>query len=382
MLRESISIVTFPLRHTCLIPDRRLFRNLAAGIKPVGRGSITALNCPQRGRARGAQRLADRLGGADSLVGSSLIGEDGALFPNMNADAQKLFNEILRIVYYPLVKLGDAEVTLAVLFKFACLVALVIFSERLLRRILVRRFLQHTHFHPSMQYAVSKIGGYIFITIGLYLALKLVGIDLSSLAVVAGAIGVGLGFGLQNVISNFVSGLIILAERPISIGDRVELGEVAGLVTKINLRGPNIVTNDNITIIVPNSDFITNKVTNWSYGDPKVRLRLPIGVAYGTDPERLRRLLIEIATEHPMVLRDPAPELFFNGFGDSSLNFELGVWTAEMASKPRRFRSELNYSMERTLRENGIEIPFPQRDLHLRSGNFVLQAPDGKSLIK
>lgn len=298
----------------------------------------------------------------------------------MNADIQKLFDELLRIVYYPLVKLGDSEVTLAILFKFACFVAIVFVCERMLRRILVRRFLQHTRFHPSMQYAVSKIGGYIFITIGFYLALKLVGIDLSSLAVVAGAIGVGLGFGLQNVISNFVSGLIILAERPISIGDRVELGEIAGLVAKINLRSTNIVTNDNITIIVPNSDFITNKVTNWSYGDPKVRLRLPIGVAYGTDPERLRRLLIEVAKEHPMVLREPTPELFFSGFGDSSLNFELGVWTAEMASKPRRFRSELNYAVERALRQNGIEVPFPQRDLHLRSGSFVLPAPGASQL--
>ena len=139
-----------------------------------------------------------------------------------------------------------------------------------------------------MQYAVGKIAGYLFIAVGFYVALKVIGIDLSSLAFLAGAIGVGLGFGLQNIISNFVSGLIILAERPISIGDRVELGEVAGWSPKINLRSTNIVTNDNITIIVPNSDFITNKVTNWSYGDPKVRIRLPIGVAYGTDPERLK----------------------------------------------------------------------------------------------
>jgi small-conductance mechanosensitive channel len=297
----------------------------------------------------------------------------------MNADAHELINDLLRIVYYPLLKLGDTELTMASLFKFACIISVVFVSERLLRRYLVRRFLQHTHFHPSMQYAVSKIGGYLFIAIGFYVALKLVGIDLSSLAVIAGAIGVGLGFGLQNVISNFVSGLIILAERPISIGDRVELGEVAGLVTRINLRSTNIVTNDNITIIVPNSDFITHKVTNWSYGDPKVRIRLPVGVAYGTDPERVKRLLVEVATEHPMVLREPAPELFFNGFGDSSLNFELGVWTAEMTSKPRRFRSELNYAIERKLRENQIEIPFPQRDLHLRSGSFVLQAPGALS---
>ena len=298
----------------------------------------------------------------------------------MKADANQLLTDLLRILYYPLVKLGDTDLTMALLFKFSCILLLVFVTERLFRRYLVRHFLQRTHFPPSMQYAASKIGGYIFVTIGAYIALKLVGIDLSSLAVIAGAVGVGLGFGLQNVISNFVSGLIILAERPIAIGDRVELGEVGGLVTEIRLRSTTIVTNDNITIIVPNSDFISSKVTNWSYGDPKVRIRLPVGVAYGTDPERLRRLLVEVAHEHPMVLRDPVPELFFSGFGDSSLNFELAVWTSEMASKPRRFRSELNYAVERKLRENQIEIPFPQRDLHLRSGSFLLQPADQSHL--
>jgi small-conductance mechanosensitive channel len=293
----------------------------------------------------------------------------------MNSDTQRLVNDLLKTLQHPLVKIGDTNLTLLSLIVFALVIALVFLSELLLRRFLVKRFLQRTHLHPSMQYAVGKIAGYIFIAIGFYVALKLVGIDLSSLAFVAGAVGVGLGFGLQNIISNFVSGLIILAERPISIGDRVESGDVAGLVTKINLRSTNIVTNDNITIIVPNSDFITNKVTNWSYGDPKVRIRLPIGVAYGTDPERLRRLLLEVAAEHSNVLKEPAAEVFFVAFGDSSLNFELGVWTAEMTSKPRRFRSELNYAMERKLRENKIEIPFPQRDLHVRSGSVVFQAP-------
>jgi small-conductance mechanosensitive channel len=294
----------------------------------------------------------------------------------MNSDTHKALSDLLKILQYPLVKLGDSNVTLASAFVFVLIIVLVFLLELLLRRYLIRRFLQHTHFQPSMQYAVGKIAGYIFIAMGFYIALKVVGIDLSSLAFVAGAIGVGLGFGLQNIISNFVSGLIILSERPISIGDRVELGEVAGLVTKINLRSTNIVTNDNITIIVPNSDFITNKVTNWSYGDPKVRIRIPIGVAYGTDPERLKRLLLEVAAENAKVLREPAPQVFFVAFGDSSLAFELGVWTSEMTSMPRLFRSELNYAIERKLRENQIEIPFPQRDLHLRSGSFVLQTRD------
>jgi small-conductance mechanosensitive channel len=293
----------------------------------------------------------------------------------MKTDAHKVVNDVQGIFDYPLVKLGDSNITLSTLIVFASAIILVFLIEALLRRYLTRRFLTRTKLHPSMQYAVAKITGYIFIAVGFYVALKLVGIDLSSLAFIAGAVGVGLGFGLQNIISNFVAGVIILAERPISIGDRVEMGDVAGLVTRINLRSTTIVTNDNITIIVPNSDFITSKVTNWNYGDPKVRIRVPIGVGYGTDPEKLRRLLLEVAAEHPKVLREPPSEVFFIAFGDSSLNFELGVWTTEMASKPRLFRSELNFAMERKLRENKIEIPFPQRDLHIRSGQLVAPTP-------
>ena len=205
----------------------------------------------------------------------------------------------------------------------------------------------------------------------------MVGIDLGSLALVAGAIGVGLGFGLQNILSNFISGLILLAERPIAIGDRVEVDGVAGRVRQINLRSTTVVTSDNISIIVPNSAFITSKVVNWSHGDPKVRLRLPVGVAYGTDPDRLKRVLLAVADAHPKALKDPAPTVLFEAFGDSALNFELAVWTAEMLATPRRFRSELNFAVEKALRENDIEIPFPQRDLHLRSGTLRVSGQSG-----
>src|SRR5436190_8300708 len=201
----------------------------------------------------------------------------------------------------------------------------------------------------------------------------MVGLNLTSLAVVAGAVGVGIGFGMQNIVHNFVSGLIILAERPIAIGDRIEVGGVAGQVKQIRLRSTTVLTNDNIAYIVPNSDFITHTVINWSHGDLKVRIRLKVSAAYGTDPVYLERLLLEVALAHPKVLRQPAPSVFFCGFGDSALEFELAVWTVEMISQPRQFKSELYFAIEKTLREHRIEIPFPQRDLHLRSGNFVLQ---------
>ena len=293
-------------------------------------------------------------------------------FKHMNTSTNVFFGGLQQILDYPLIKFGQTEFTPLSIAKILAWLMLVLVLQYFLRGMIIQRVLKRTRLDAPLQFAIGKFAGYVFVALGFYVALQVNGVDLSSLAVIAGALGVGLGFGLQNVVHNFVSGLIILAERPIAIGDRVEVGEVAGQISRISLRSTTVVTNDNICIIVPNSDFISHKVTNWSYGDPKVRIRLPIGVAYDTDVEKLRRVLLEVATAHAKVLREPAPELFFHGFGDSSLDFELGVWTAEMTAKPRRFRSELYYAIEKALRENQIEIPFPQRDLHLRSGTFVV----------
>ncbi len=285
-------------------------------------------------------------------------------------------DKLLEVLSFELFHLGSSAITLLTIFKFVLLAALVIIAESALRRIVLHRVLTRTHLDEAMRFAVARITGYAFLTLGFYLALTFVGIDLSSLAVLAGAIGVGLGFGLQNIVNNFISGIIILAERPIAIGDRVEVNGVAGQVTRISLRSTVVVTNDNISVIVPNSSFISETVVNWSHGDPKVRINIPVGIAYGSDVEKFRRVMLEIAHAQPEVLDDPAPNVFFIGFGDSSLDFEIGLWTAEMLRNPKRFRSELNYAIERALRQNGIEIPFPQRDLHIRSGTLpIVQQP-------
>ena len=283
-------------------------------------------------------------------------------------------NETLQAIWDFIVKAWTTElfgadtVTIGGILLLVFLFASVIIVERILQRLLIRRFLSKTRLQPSLQYGLSRIFGYTLIAIGFYVAFQAVGFDLSSLAIVAASVGVGVGFGLQNIINNFVSGIIILAERPISIGDGIEGAGVAGRVTKIQLRSTTVVTNDNITMIVPNADFISNTVTNWSHGDPKVRIRVPVGVAYGSDLKLLQRLLLEAAAEHPKALRDPSPVVLFNEFGDSSLNFELGVWTQEMTATPIHFTSQMNFIIEQKLRENDIEIPFPQRDLHVRSG--------------
>jgi small-conductance mechanosensitive channel len=282
----------------------------------------------------------------------------------MSTVLQDITATLQRILEYPL--LPRSGITVASLLILIVLFGVVIVVERLVRRHFVSRLLRRTHLNPALQFTLARIFGYLLLALGFYVSFQTVGVNLSSLAILAGAVGVGLGFGLQNIISNFISGIIILAERPISIGDRIEVGGVAGQVREISLRSTTVITNDNIAIIVPNADFITHRVTNWSYADPRVRFRIPFGVAYGTDLEKLRLLMIRVADGHPKALKEPKPDLFFAGFGDSALNFELSVWSSEMTVSPRRFRSDLYFAIEKTLRENRIEIPFPQRDVRIR----------------
>ena len=277
------------------------------------------------------------------------------------------------ILNFPLIKGTGSVFTVQNLLELVVLLTLVFVAEALFRRFFLIGVLERTRLRPAIRFAIRQILRYSLLALGVYLSLQTVGINLTSLAVLAGAIGVGVGFGLQNIVSNFVSGLIILAEQPIALGDRIEVGDVNGRVTEINLRSTTIVTSDNISIIVPNSNLITGAVTNWSHGDPKVRIRLPVGVAYGTDVQKLRALLLEVADPIPEILKTPKPDVFFVGYGDSSLNFELGVWSTAAVDKPVRFKSNLYFAIHKKLEDNGIEIPFPQRDLHLRSGSFVLQ---------
>jgi small-conductance mechanosensitive channel len=218
----------------------------------------------------------------------------------------------------------------------------------------------------GMQYLVSRIAGYLVLVLGLLVALQTAGLNLSSLTVLAGALGVGIGFGLQNIVHNFVSGLILMGERSIQIGDRVDVGGVLGRVTRIGARATAIQTNDNISIIVPNSEFVSNRVVNWSLeGDKNVRLRVPVGVSYKSDPHRVKDLLLQVASANPHVLKEPAPQVVFREFGDSALNFELRIWTADMTHRPGFLKSELNFAIWEVFKTHRIEIPFPQRDLHI-----------------
>ena len=217
------------------------------------------------------------------------------------------------------------------------------------------------------------IARFIFLFIGTIVIIQGAGIDLSSLSLLAGALGVGIGFGLQNITDNFISGIIILFEKPIKVGDRIEVGDVEGDVTNISVRATTVLTNDNISIIVPNSEFISSRVINWSHNDRNVRYRVPLGVSYNEDPKIVEEILLSVADENPHVLKTPKPYVFFDEFGDSSLNFTLAIWTSSHTDKPRILKSELYFSIFEKFREKGIEIPFPQRDLHIKSGTMLQQ---------
>ena len=214
--------------------------------------------------------------------------------------------------------------------------------------------------------SIKKLLHYSLVFVGLLLALSLAGIELRNFAVLAGAFGIGIGFGLQNIVNNFVSGIILLFERPIKVGDMVVIESEWGTVRKIGLRSTVVETIDQSEIIVPNSDLVSQKVTNWTLSSKMARVVLPVGVAYGSDLAKVLELLLAAAAGHEAVVRDPAPSAIFTAFGNSSIDFELRVWIGDISCR-QVVRSELGQEVDRLFREAGVEIPFPQRDLHLRS---------------
>ena len=267
-----------------------------------------------------------------------------------------------------LFRVGETQVTVSsLLIALAILVASFVIS-RLARTFVADRLLGRTRMAVGSRYAIGRVFGYVILALGVLVALQPLGVNATTLAVFGGAIGIGVGFGLQDVVKNFVAGLIILIERPIQVGDSIELGDVVGTITDIRARATSIRTNDDIYLIVPNSRFMTDIVVNRSFGRRQVRYRIPVGVAYGTDPKVVEQALLEAASRSENVLEDPLPQVWFRDFGDSALQFELLCWTSKLLHNAGSFRSELNHLVYEALRTRGIEIPFPQRDVHIRDG--------------
>lgn len=269
---------------------------------------------------------------------------------------------------FELFHLGTSPFTTKTLVLLAVSLFLLFYLSSKIRRLLVNKIFPRYDLDIGVSQSIATIIRYVLVIIGFVIIFQTTGIDLSALGLLIGALGVGIGFGLQNITNNFISGVIILFERPIKVGDRIEIDKLAGNIVDISARATTIITNDNIAVIVPNSDFINSRVINWSHNNRRIRLNFPVGVSYNEDPEKIRTLLTQVANENPGVLRSPEPYVRFDEFGDSSLNFNLLVWTTEYIDRPKILKSELYFEIFRMFKEHNVEIPFPQRDIHLKSG--------------
>ena len=261
---------------------------------------------------------------------------------------------------------NQTPITISSLLVFLAVLIGVYLLSKLLKRLFSDRILSRLKISKGTHFTLLRLTQYLLWFMGGIIAFQFIGIDLSGLAVIFGFLSLGIGFGLQNLTSNFVSGLILLFEQPIRVGDRVTVGDIEGDVLEINFRSTTIRSLNNLAVIVPNSDFISGTVINWSHGDPRTRLEIDVGVSYGSNLDLVLQSLLAVGKEHPQVLSTPEPEVLFTGFGDSAWNLRLWAWVGS-PKKRRRVTSDIYCEIVRKFRENGVEIPFPQRDLHWRT---------------
>jgi len=265
-----------------------------------------------------------------------------------------------------LFKLSDAPVTpLSLLFFFATVVGTLIIAA-LVRRAILAFFRRSGRAAEGLSYALARIGQYVTLAIGFFFAIDNVGLDYGAFAAIGAVITVGVGFGMQNIAQNFISGLILLIERPVQKGDYIMVGDTVGTVVAIEMRATKVVSRDGVAIIVPNSELISTRVLNQSSPTSHKRATVNVGVAYGSDVADVKATLLAVASAHAEVLKDPVPAVFFLDFGDSALVFELAVWVEHPKVEPA-VKSDLRFAIEHEFRKKNIQMPFPQRDVHVRT---------------
>ncbi len=293
----------------------------------------------------------------------------------------KVTSSVIDVFSAPLLKLGNISYSLTQLVILVIIVIAWIISAGLLTSWLKAKVLRASNIDRGLQEIIATFTRYTLMVIGLLVLLQVWGINISSLTIVASALGLGIGFGFQDLAKNISGGFVLLVERLVQVGDFVEVGENQGTIEHIGTRSTKIRTLDNISITVPNTQFLDNEVINWNKDNPISRLHVAVGVAYGSDPYQVRSALLEVAGENSEVLTNPVPQVFFKGFGDSSLDFELLVWT----DRPDRqfvLISDLNYRIYASLKQHNIEIPFPQRDLHIKSAQLSLSPEIEQALLQ
>ncbi len=306
-----------------------------------------------------------------------------SLFPGLRQRRYNLFNSSSIGVRAPLFTLGDQPYTLVdvviLLGLFWGLFALVQFSVRVLKTQILRRM----QLERGAREVVTQTYRYVALAFGALIILQAWGIDLRSVTLLGSALGIGIGFGFQDIAKNFGSGLILLFERSIQVGDFIEVGEHSGVVERIGARSIMLRSLDNISVLVPNAHLIDSQVMNWNHDHPISRLHLLIGLDYGSESQAVKLALLQAAQGHPDVLAKPAPDVYLKAFGDDSIEFDLMVWIRNPELQIK-VRSDLYFRMEEILKDKGLSIPFPQRDLHLRSGTLPIEFPSDitKALIK
>jgi len=295
----------------------------------------------------------------------------GLLFSSATVLFQEGLSAIGRVWHYlnQYYEIGSVKVSVTSVLEGLLVLVATLFLSRILSRLLQRRIAKRAYLDPGLQYTLGRLTQYLIFILGVLLAIKDASpaIDLTSIAVIFTALSVGIGFGLQYIAADIASGFILLFERPVRVGDRITIGEDEGDVHSINLRTTVVATNDRISIIVPNSRLVSQRLINWSYGDPRARIAIPVAVATDSDIDLVTQTLLKAAEDVDNVLKDPSPKVQFLKFGDWSLDFRLLVWT----NRPRlhtQIRSDINYRIEKLFREARIEIPFPQTELRLRNG--------------
>lgn len=279
------------------------------------------------------------------------------------------FNDIIKTIFkyldYPLIKLGSSSITLWVILFNLILILVFIYASSKIKNHLLGVITKRNGVNTSNWRASITLTYYAILIVGLVGILQTTGLDLSIFTVLTGAIGIGVGFGMQTIFSNFVSGIIILVEKPLKLGDRIEVGSVSGNVQNISVRATTIVTNDDVSIIVPNSDFISKQVINWSHSGNRIRLHITVPVPYDCDPDQIEKILLLVADNEPGVLRSPEPRVQLLEFADSALIFSLQVWTFEFTDRLGVLKSRLNFGVLRSFNEHKIRIPYPQREIHV-----------------
>jgi len=281
---------------------------------------------------------------------------------------EQIYSFLVKLISTPIFSVKETPITFVSLIILIGMLVGVSYLAKMTKKLLIHSILPKAQMDIGTQYTLARMSQYTVVTVGSIFALQFIGIDLSGLTVIFGLLSVGIGFGLQNLTSNFVSGIIVLFERPISVGDRVLINDIEGDVTEINIRSTKIQSVNNISYIVPNADFVSGTIINYSHGDSRIKIDIEVGVSYSSDVEMVKKALNEVAQENNEVLLMPKPEIFLTKFGDSSWDMMLRIWIPD-GKRRMQVTSDLNFAIVDKFRQYNIEIPFPQRDVWFKNSN-------------